>query len=93
MCVRTISIVGLPDAKMMSINVGESVTDEFIPLLMEHVGIDMVSVRLKEPAPCIAEFKIVVIGAEAYRPFAGIKHQEAGYGYQMLEYRSRRNLV
>lgn len=73
--------------KMMSINVGEPVTDEFIPLLIEQMGFDKVSPRLKDPrrqAPP-ADYKVLVIGAGLTGLLAGIKLEEAGYGYQIFE--------
>jgi 4-hydroxyacetophenone monooxygenase len=73
--------------KMMSINVGEPVTDEFIPLLIEQMGFDKESPRLKDPqrqAPP-ADYKVLVIGAGLTGLLAGIKLEEAGYGYQIFE--------
>lgn len=73
--------------KMMSVDVGEPVTDEFIPLLMEQMGFEKpvprstLPNRLQPPA----EFKVIVIGAGLTGLLAGIKLSEAGYSYQTFE--------
>lgn len=80
----------LPDIlmkRMMSVDVGEPVTDEFIPLLMEQMGFERpVSRRDSSSRPLPpADFKVVVIGAGLTGLLAGIKLQEGGYSYETFE--------
>ena len=73
--------------KMMSVDVGEPVTDEFIPLLMEQMGFEKPVPRRQLPhrSPPPADFKVIVIGAGLTGLLAGIKLGEAGYSYQTIE--------
>lgn len=73
--------------KMMAIDVGEPVTDEFIPLLMEQMGFEKPVPRSSiagRPQPG-SDFKVVVIGAGLTGLLAGIKLREAGYDYETFE--------
>jgi 4-hydroxyacetophenone monooxygenase len=73
--------------KMASIGVGEPVTEEFVPLLMEQMGFVKQLPRAKKverPAPA-KDFKVLVIGAGLTGLLAGIKLEEAGYSYQIIE--------
>jgi 4-hydroxyacetophenone monooxygenase len=73
--------------KMMSIDVGESVSDEFIPLLMEQMGFEKQVPRSEVVARRAPpqDFKVVVIGAGLTGLLAGIKLREAGYDYETFE--------
>jgi 4-hydroxyacetophenone monooxygenase len=73
--------------RMMSVDVGEPVTDEFIPLLMEQMGFEKPLPRRDRPGRAMPpeDFKVVVIGAGLTGLLAGIKLQEAGYRYQTFE--------
>jgi 4-hydroxyacetophenone monooxygenase len=73
--------------KMMSIDVGEPVSDEFIPLLMEQMGFEKPTPRREIPGRPLPpkDFKVVVIGAGLTGLLAGIKLKEAGYAYQTFE--------
>jgi 4-hydroxyacetophenone monooxygenase len=80
----------IPDAlmrKMMSINVGEPVTDEFIPLLMEQMGFEKPLPRREQPGRIAPpkDFTVLIIGAGLTGLLAGIKLEEAGYRYQIIE--------
>lgn len=73
--------------KMMSVNVGEIVTDEFIPLLVEQMGFEKTLPRKQQPGRVAppADFNVVIIGAGLTGLLAGIKLEEAGYNYQIIE--------
>jgi len=73
--------------KMMSVDVGEPVTDEFIPLLMEQMGFEKPVPRSTLPNRPLppTDFKVIVIGAGLTGLLAGIKLSEAGYSYQTIE--------
>jgi len=73
--------------KMMSVNVAESVDEEFLPLLLEQMGFEKQLPRLENPtrkAPP-AGFKILVIGAGLTGIVASIKLAEAGYDHIIIE--------
>lgn len=73
--------------KMMSIGTGEQVDAEFIPLLMEQMGFEHQSPRVEmegRPLPPPG-FRVIVIGAGLTGILAGIKLQEAGYDYLIIE--------
>jgi 4-hydroxyacetophenone monooxygenase len=73
--------------RMASVGVGEPVSEEFVPLLMEQMGFVKQTPRKSNaarPAPA-ADFKVLVIGAGLTGLLAGIKLQEAGYKYQIIE--------
>jgi 4-hydroxyacetophenone monooxygenase len=73
--------------KMMSIGAGEPVADEFIPLLLDQIGLERALPRCEQPGrvPPPAEFHVVVIGAGLSGICAGVKLGEAGYGYTIFE--------
>jgi 4-hydroxyacetophenone monooxygenase len=80
----------LPQAllqKMMSIGVGEPVSEEFIPLLIEQMGFEPRRLHRHNPerAAPPAGFKVLVIGAGLTGLLAGIKLGEAGYDYEIIE--------
>ena len=73
--------------RMMSVGVGEPVEDEFLPLLMDQMG-------LQPPVPRSAipdrktppnGFKVLVIGAGLTGIAASIKLSEAGYDHVVIE--------
>jgi len=73
--------------RMMSIGVGETVDDEFVPLLYDQIGLRPAQPRSaiagrKAPSP---DFKVLVIGAGLTGLAAGVKLREAGYSYVTIE--------
>jgi 4-hydroxyacetophenone monooxygenase len=73
--------------KIMSIGVGEPVQDEFIPLLLDQMGLEPAPPRLNRPgrrAPR-PDFRVLVVGAGMTGLAAGIKLDEAGYDYVIVE--------
>jgi 4-hydroxyacetophenone monooxygenase len=73
--------------RMMAIGVGEPVSDEFVPLLLEQMGFEKPAPRREiagRPLPP-ADFKVLVIGAGLTGIAAGIKLGEAGYEYVIIE--------
>lgn len=73
--------------KMASIGVGEPVTEEFVPLLMEQMGFVKQLPRAQKAGRATPkkEFKVLVIGAGLTGLLAGIKLAEAGYDYEIIE--------
>ena len=73
--------------KMMSVGVGESVDDEFIPMVLEQSGFKRASVRKERPermsAP--AGFKVLVIGAGLTGLLASVELERAGYDHILIE--------
>jgi len=78
-------------AKMMSAAVGSEVAPEYVPMLVEHMGLTLASsTRSTEPIPTTrsqagADFSVVVVGAGASGLCAGIKLDEAGFDYTIIE--------
>lgn len=73
--------------KMLSTAVGETVTDEFVPMLKEQMGFEPPEQRSKRSnrvAPR-EDFKVLVIGAGLTGMLAAIKLREAGYDFQVIE--------
>lgn len=73
--------------QMMSVGVGESVEDEFLPLLREQMGFITPTPRRDlpgRPSPP-ADFKVLVIGAGLTGLVAGVKLAEAGYEFVIIE--------
>lgn len=73
--------------KMASISVGEPVTEEFVPLLLEQMGFEKPMPRKEipnRPLPS-TDFNVLVIGAGLTGLLAGIKLREAGYNYRIIE--------
>jgi 4-hydroxyacetophenone monooxygenase len=73
--------------KMMTIGVGEPVEDEFLPLLLDQMGLGLPKPRRENLARTMppAGFKVLVIGAGLSGLAAGIKLGEAGYDYVIIE--------
>jgi len=73
--------------KMMSVNVGEPVDEEFLPLLLEQMGFEIPIPRLENPErrPPPAGFKVLIIGAGLTGIVASIKLDEAGYEHVIIE--------
>ena len=73
--------------KMMSVSVGEEVAAEFVPVLFDQMGFEKQVPRKllpgREKAP--AGFNVLVIGAGMTGIAAGIKLDEAGYDYTIIE--------
>jgi len=73
--------------KMLSTDVGESVDEEFIPMLKEQMGFEPPerrSTRSGRRAPS-SDFKVLVIGAGLTGLLAAIKLNEAGYNCEIIE--------
>ena len=73
--------------RMMSVGVAEKVEDEFIPLLLEQMGFEKPTPRKLQPERKANPqgFKVLVIGAGLTGLVAGIKLEEAGYDYVIIE--------
>jgi 4-hydroxyacetophenone monooxygenase len=72
---------------MMSIGVGEPVSDEFIPLLLDQMALEKPIPRKQRagralPSP---DFKVVVIGAGMGGIAAGVQLAEAGYAIEIFD--------
>ena len=73
--------------RMMTIGLAEPVEDEFLPLLYDQIGFRPETPR-KERAdrkPADPNFKVLVIGAGMTGLAAGVKLDEAGYTYEIIE--------
>ncbi|KQV54737.1 NAD(P)/FAD-dependent oxidoreductase [Caulobacter sp. Root342] len=73
--------------KIMSVGVGQPVDEEFIPLLLDQMGLERPvprKHRAERPAPS-SDFRVLVIGAGLTGLAAGIKLDEAGYDYVIVE--------
>ncbi len=73
--------------RMLSVDVGEPVADEFIPMLMEQMGFDAPEARSARPGrhQPDPDFRVVVIGAGLTGLLAAIKLREAGYSFTVIE--------
>ena len=73
--------------RMMSVGVGEPVDDEFLPLLMDQMGLKLPAPRsaLADRTAPPADFKVLVIGAGLTGLAASIKLTEAGYDHVVIE--------
>jgi 4-hydroxyacetophenone monooxygenase len=73
--------------RMMSVGVGEQVTDEFVPLMIEQASFEAPPSRQSKEgrqAPP-ADFKVLVIGAGMAGLAAAIKLEDAGYNFEIIE--------
>jgi len=81
----------IPDAaslqRIMSVGMGEPVSEEFIPLLLEQSGLGPQPDRSARPARTRIPqgFKVLVIGAGICGLGAAIKLKEAGYDFEVVE--------
>ncbi len=76
--------------RMMSVAVGQSVSSEYIPLLIEEMGFDDTDARAlhwrRDPATVAnAEFQTVVVGAGLAGVCAAIRLKEAGIPFVVIE--------
>lgn len=73
--------------RMMSVGVGESIADEFLPLLMDQIGFELPTPRkeLQGRRSPPAGFRVLVIGAGLTGIAAAIKLEEAGYDHVLIE--------
>ncbi|GAB5453360.1 MAG: NAD(P)/FAD-dependent oxidoreductase [Halioglobus sp.] len=73
--------------KMLSTAVAEPVSEEFVPMLLEQMGFnppEMRAERAGREAPN-DDFKVLVIGAGLTGLLAGIKLQQAGYAFEVID--------
>jgi 4-hydroxyacetophenone monooxygenase len=73
--------------KMMSVGVGEPVDEEFVPLLLDQMGLALPAPRRERAERKMPpeSFKVLVIGAGLSGLAAGIKLAEAGYDFVIVE--------
>jgi 4-hydroxyacetophenone monooxygenase len=73
--------------RMMSVAVGEEVTDEFLPLLYDQIGFKPQAARGEQAGRAAPDddFQVVVIGAGLAGIATAVKLQEAGYRFVVLE--------
>lgn len=83
--------LAVPDPEMlqqiMSVGMGEPVSADFIPLLLEQSGLGSQVDRSARPARALTSsgFKVLVIGAGLSGLASGIKLAEAGYSFEIIE--------
>lgn len=73
--------------RMMSVGLAEDVADEFLPLLFDQIGF-RTEIPRKDRAgrkPARADFKVLVIGAGMTGLAAGVRLDEAGYDWVIIE--------
>jgi len=73
--------------RMMTVGLAEEVAHEFLPLLYDQIGFRPETPRRerKDRKPAPAGFKVLVIGAGMTGLAAGVKLEEAGYDWQIIE--------
>ncbi|WP_375196266.1 NAD(P)-binding domain-containing protein [Sphingobium sp.] len=73
--------------RMMSVGLAEDVEPEFLPLLFDQIGFRPEAPRRDNPdrKPANPDFKVLVIGAGMTGMAAGIKLEEAGYDWVIIE--------
>lgn len=73
--------------RMMSVGVGEEVTDEFLPLLFDQIGFKRQPPRSEWPGRRLPpeDFEVLVIGAGLAGIATAVKLQEAGYRFTIIE--------
>jgi len=72
---------------MMSVGLAEEVADEFLPLLYDQIGFRQEQPRKTraDRKPANPNFKVLVIGAGMTGLAAGVKLDEAGYEWEVIE--------
>ena len=73
--------------RMMSVGLDEQVDEEFLPLLHDQIGFRKDTPRKARAGrrPVDPDFKVLVIGAGMTGLAAGIKLDEAGYDFEIIE--------
>ncbi|WP_416464447.1 NAD(P)-binding domain-containing protein [Sphingomonas sp. VDB2] len=73
--------------RMMAVGLAEDVEPEFLPLLFDQIGFRHEMPRRDNPRrrPANPDFKVLVIGAGMTGMAAGIKLEEAGYEWVIIE--------
>lgn len=73
--------------RMMSAGLAEEVEDEFLPLLYDQIGFRAETPRKEraDRAEIDPDFKVLVIGAGMTGLAAGVKLDEAGYNWEIIE--------
>lgn len=73
--------------RMMSVGLAEEVAEEFLPLLFDQIGFRTEIPRRERAGrkPARADFKVLVIGAGMTGLAAGVKLEEAGYDWVIIE--------
>jgi 4-hydroxyacetophenone monooxygenase len=81
----------LPDRatfqKMMSVCVGELIPAEYVPMMLEEMGLEARAPTWPAPPPAasIAQFEVLIIGAGVSGICAAAQFREAGIRYTVLE--------
>jgi len=72
--------------RMLEVYTGEPVAPEYVPMLLEQSGMTGVQgVDLAQRAPAPEGFKVLIVGAGLCGIAAGVRFQEAGYDYEIIE--------
>ncbi|MCP1470311.1 cation diffusion facilitator CzcD-associated flavoprotein CzcO [Sphingobium sp. OAS761] len=73
--------------RMMGVGLAEEVADEFLPLLYDQIGLKPEMPRKERPGrkPADPNFKVLVIGAGMTGLAAGVRLNEAGYDWEIVE--------
>jgi len=79
----------LPEAlmrRMLDVYTGEPVSEEYVPMLLEQSGMTGIQgVDLSQRAKPPEGFKVLIVGAGLCGIAAGVRFQEAGYDYEIIE--------
>lgn len=74
---------------MMGSFVGETISDRYLPMLLEDLGFTEPGVPLAEATPAVAQrvadFNVLIIGAGASGICAGIRLKQAGIAFEIVE--------
>ena len=71
--------------RMMDWIVCEEVPGEYVPMMLEEMGLDGRDARADAPSPGAADLPVVVIGCGMSGLLAAIRLQEAGFSYVVVE--------
>ncbi|MSZ75943.1 MAG: NAD(P)-binding protein, partial [Actinobacteria bacterium] len=72
--------------RMMRFVVGADVADEYVPMMLEELGLDGVDVRASTPSRSVPEdFSVVIIGCGMSGLLAAIRLGQAGIPYVVVE--------
>jgi 4-hydroxyacetophenone monooxygenase len=75
--------------RMMGAFVGETISDRYLPMLLEDLGFVQAPAPLAAPGPAvekrIADFSVLIVGAGASGICAGIRLKQAGIAFEIVE--------